>query len=83
MNEDAHAALAGSRFSGRMKIGVAEDLVDDWLPRILRSYARRHPALTPELKIGIVTQLLQKLETRDLDLAVGPNHPDERAMPEW
>jgi len=73
LNEDAHASLAGSRFSGRLKIGVAEDLVDDWLPKILRSYARRHPALTLELEIGIVTQLLQKLETRDLDLAVGSN----------
>jgi len=71
LNEDAHAALVGSHFAGRLKIGVAEDLVDDWLPKILKRYTRKHPALALELEIGIVTQLLQKLEARELDLAVG------------
>ena len=73
LNEDAHASLAGSHFSGRLRIGVAEDLVDDWLPKILRHYALAHPALTLELEIGTITQLVQKLESRELDLAVGSN----------
>ena len=73
LNEDARASLAGKQFSGSLRIGVAEDLVDDWLPTILGQFTRRHPALTLDLEIGIVTQMLQKHDGGELDLVVGSN----------
>lgn len=71
LNEDAQARLSGKSHAGTLRIGVAEDLTESWLPEILRRYGSRHPALQLELEVGIGPHLFQKLDDRQLDLVVG------------
>jgi DNA-binding transcriptional LysR family regulator len=84
LHEDARASLADGGFSGKLKIGVAEDLVDEWLPRILRHYAEQHPAVSLDLEIGIVTTMYDKLLNKELDIVVGSHCGSQAAVwPLW
>jgi len=71
LNADAQARLSGKGYAGNLRIGVAEDLTESWLPTILRRYGARHPQLQLELEVGIGPRLFQKLDDRELDLVVG------------
>src|SRR5580704_2770923 len=71
LNEDARLRLSGARHAGKLRIGVAEDLADSWLPNVLRCFSRRYPKVGIELEIGIGTSLFKMLENQEVDLVVG------------
>lgn len=71
LNEDARLRLSGVRHAGRVRIGANEDLTDSWLPKVLHRFGRQYPELEIELEIGIGPRLFEKVETQELDLAVG------------
>jgi DNA-binding transcriptional LysR family regulator len=71
LNEDARLRLSGVRHAGRVRIGANEDLTDSWLPKVLLRFRRQYPELEIELEIGIGPRLFEKVETQELDLAVG------------
>src|ERR1700722_13628027 len=60
LNEDARLRVSGVRHTGRARVGAREDLTDNWLPRVLQRFCRRHPGLEVELEIGIGPRLLIK-----------------------
>ena len=71
LQEDVRLRLAGSSQSRRLRLGAAEDLADQWLPRVLRAFANEHPRVRIELEIGIGTRLFEKLDDQELDLVIG------------
>lgn len=71
LNEDARLRLSGVRHAGRVRIGANEDLTDSWLPEVLHRFAKRHPEIEVELEIGIGPGLFDKVDSQELDLAVG------------
>lgn len=71
LNEDARLCLSGERRAGRVRIGVGEDLTDRWLPKVLSRIARECPEVEIELEIGLGPNLLEMVQTRQLDLAIG------------
>jgi DNA-binding transcriptional LysR family regulator len=71
LQEDVRLRLAGTRHSRCLRIGAAEDLADQWLPRVLRAFANEHPQVRIELEIGIGTRLFEKLDDKELDLVIG------------
>jgi len=71
LNEDARLRLSGVRHSGRVRVGANEDLTDSWLPKVLHRFGRQYPEVEVELEIGIGPRLFEKVETQELDLAVG------------
>lgn len=71
LNEDARLCLSGARRAGRVRIGVSEDLTDDWLPKILQRMRRQCPEVEIELEIGLGPSLFEMVKTEELDLAVG------------
>jgi DNA-binding transcriptional LysR family regulator len=71
LHEDARLRLSGAAHVGKLRVGAAEDLVDIWLPEVLRSFALQYPSVRVELEIGIGTTLFKMLERRELDLVVG------------
>jgi len=84
LTEDAQARLSGKGHSGTLRIGVAEDLTETWLPAILRRYGVRHPQLQLELEVGIGPRLFQKLDDRKLDIVIGGLcHGDTRGWRLW
>jgi|SRR5690242_3184528 len=71
LNEDARMRLSGVPHAGRIRIGANEDLADNWLPKVLSRFGRQYPEVAVELEIGIGPKLFEKVETQELDLAVG------------
>jgi DNA-binding transcriptional LysR family regulator len=69
LNEDARLRLSGVPHAGKVRIGANEDLTDSWLPKILHRFNRLSPKV--EVEIGIGPRLFEKVETQELDLAVG------------
>jgi DNA-binding transcriptional LysR family regulator len=71
LNEDARLRLSGVRHAGRVRVGANEDLTDSWLPKVLHRFGRQYPDVEVELEIGIGPRLFERVETEELDLAVG------------
>lgn len=71
LNEDARMRLSGVQHAGRIRIGANEDLTDNWLPKVLSRFGRQYPEVEVELEIGIGPRLFEKVDTQELDLAVG------------
>ena len=71
LNEDARLCLSGRRKTGRVRMGVSEDLTDNWLPKTLQRMKRQCPDVEMELEIGLGPTLFEKVKTEELDLAVG------------
>ncbi len=71
LNEDARLCISGNGNMGRLRVGASEDLADVWLPEVLRRFRSRYPNIDVELEIGLGPNLFRKLETEDLDMAIG------------
>src|SRR5262245_17316041 len=69
--EDARLRLSGVCHAGIVRVGASEDLTDSWLPKVLQHFGRQYPQVKFELEIGLGPKLFEKVETQELDLAVG------------
>ena len=77
------AAGQSSSVRGQFRLGVAETLVHTWLPQLLESLHRRHPALVVEIQVDTSHTLRAQLFAHQIDLAmlVGTsNDPREHSL---
>jgi len=68
--ERARRFFAGSELRGRLRFGSSEDFVLSRMPAILRNFTRRHPEVDLELTIALSSELNDKLNAGELDLAL-------------
>ncbi|WP_326543019.1 LysR family transcriptional regulator [Pseudorhodoferax sp.] len=73
--EDALSTLQGS-FRGQLHVGVVSP-GQYFVPRLLTSFRRLHPALRLKLSQGRRDQLLERLSERQIDLLIGGYPPAE------
>jgi DNA-binding transcriptional LysR family regulator len=73
----AHRYFAGPQPSGRVRLGLSDDLALTRLPEILRTFRREHPLIDLELTVDQSGQLHRRLERNQLDLFLG-KQPLER-----
>ena len=68
------AARAQNVMSGRVRIGVAETIVQTWLPELLEAVHAAHPALVLEIEVDTSNVLRAQLIGRQIDVAflMGP-----------
>jgi DNA-binding transcriptional LysR family regulator len=71
LDKEARARLAGSTFSGRIRIGASEDFADSWLPFVLRRFGTRHPAMHLTVELAVGPKLFRARQAGRLDLVVG------------
>ncbi|WBU61594.1 MFS transporter [Paracoccus albus] len=57
-------------FEGEFRLGVLESVGLTWLPRLIDEMRKRYPRLTPHPEINTSANLLDRLERRQIDLAV-------------
>ena len=70
-SEQATAYFSGDRPSGRLRIGIADDLALTRLPQILRDFRRDNPLVDFDLRVDQSGLLHQRLERDRLDLFIG------------
>ncbi|MCY1667314.1 LysR family transcriptional regulator [Rhizobium sp. SL86] len=73
-NDMMQAARDHTAMSGRLNLGVAETIVQTWLPRLIAEIHTAYPSLTLEIEVETSEMLQSHLMNRKLDLAflMGP-----------
>jgi DNA-binding transcriptional LysR family regulator len=69
-HREAWLALKGARADGRVVIGTTQDFADSGLPELLRDFARTHPRVRLELRVGRTAELVQAFSEDTLDIAI-------------
>src|SRR5580700_4955361 len=77
-SEQASAYFSGDRPSGRLRIGIADDLALTRLPQILRDFRRDNPLVDFELTVDQSGLLHQRLEGDKLDVFIGKRPSGEQ-----
>jgi DNA-binding transcriptional LysR family regulator len=70
-SEQATAYFSGDRPSGRLRIGISDDLALTRLPQILRDFRRDNPLVDFDLRVDQSGLLHQRLEGDRLDVFIG------------
>lgn len=67
-HRDAWFSLKGARTDGRTLLGCTQDYADSVLPGLLRLFARTHPRVRIDLRIGRTAELTSAYAQGDLDI---------------
>lgn len=70
LNDEAAAAIRGTELEGRVRLGLQEDFGESLLPDVLGRFARAHPKLRIEVRIARNAELVERVKTGQLDLAL-------------
>ena len=75
MRAEMMAALRDpAELRGVVRLGVAETIVQTWLPDFIKEVSRRHPHLSIEIEVDISPSLRSRLLAQEIDIAflLGP-----------
>ncbi|WP_434625118.1 LysR substrate-binding domain-containing protein [Azospirillum sp. B2RO_4] len=70
LNDEAVTALRGMTSEGWLRVGMQEDFAERLLPAALGRFARAHPKVRIEARIGRNTDLLDRVARGQLDFAL-------------
>lgn len=70
LNDEAVAALQGSELKGWVRLGLQEDFGETILPQVLGQFARAHPKVRIEARVARNTELIDRVTSGKLDLAL-------------
>ncbi|MDQ0512682.1 LysR substrate-binding domain-containing protein [Ancylobacter amanitiformis] len=70
LNMEAMASLASAELSGRVRLGVPDDYADRYLPEIMARFSATHPNVELTVVCDPSTDLIDRIDTGDLDLAI-------------
>lgn len=70
LNDEIWAEMTTNAFEGAVRLGVPSDLVENYLPPILKGYARQHPKVDITLTCLSSPELLDALAADRLDVVV-------------
>lgn len=83
VHRDAWMRLKGARADGRVALGCTQDFADSALPDLLRAFARTHPRVRIELRVGRSHELASAFDAGEIDILVAMRlapAPDEVAV---
>ncbi|MBR1219889.1 LysR family transcriptional regulator [Bradyrhizobium sp. U87765 SZCCT0131] len=70
LNDEAAIAVQGLAAEGIIRIGMQEDFGEVLLPKVLGRFARAHPKVRIEARVGRKGELMERIGMGRLDLAV-------------
>lgn len=73
-NRDAWLSLAGASADGAVVLGVTQDFAARDLPALLRHFARSHPRVGLDLRVGRTGDLVSQFEEGAIDVLVVMRH---------
>jgi DNA-binding transcriptional LysR family regulator len=79
LNIEAVAAFSDAELRGRVRLGVPDDYADRYLPEIMARFSRVYPAVELTVICEPSTDLIERIDANDLDLAIITNCEGGRA----
>lgn len=70
LNDEAWMALGGMQLEGSVRLGLQEDFGEQLLSQMLGRFARTHPSVRIEARVARNAELLSRLQSAELDLAL-------------
>ena len=70
LNDEAAAAMQGRELEGWVRLGLQEDFGETLLPAVLGRFARAHPRLRIEGRVARNAELIERVTSGRLDLAL-------------
>lgn len=70
LNLEAMASLTSAELSGRVRLGVPDDYADRYLPEIMARFSATHPNVELTVVCDPSIDLIDRIDTGDLDLAI-------------
>ncbi|MFC5742553.1 LysR substrate-binding domain-containing protein [Dyella tabacisoli] len=70
LNDEAAVAIHGGELEGWIRLGLQEDFGEALLPQVLGRFARAHPKVRIEARIARNAELLERISSGRLDLAL-------------
>lgn len=70
LNDEAAIAVQGMAAEGIIRVGIQEDFGEVLLPKVLGRFARAHPKVRIEARVGRKGELMERLGKARLDLAI-------------
>ena len=74
LNDEAASAIHGIELEGWVRLGLQEDFGETLLPNILGQFARAHPKVRIEARVARNADLLERVASGRLDLALAWNN---------
>ncbi len=76
LNDQAALAMRGAPLQGWVRLGLQEDFGETLLPAVLGKFARAHPQVRIEARVGRNADLIERINLGQLDLALAwDTHP--------
>jgi DNA-binding transcriptional LysR family regulator len=82
-NNEAWLSITGAAADGRVAVGVTQDFADTDLPALLNLFARSHPRVRIDLRVGRSSELVEQLKEGRVDVLISMRQaatPDELAF---
>ena len=79
LNIETIAAFSDAELSGRVRLGVPDDYADRYLPEIMARFSRAYPGVELTVICEPSVDLLERIDSNDLDLAIITNCENKRA----
>ncbi len=70
LNDEAAVAVRGPDLEGWIRLGLQEDFGEAMLPDVLGRFSRAHPKVRIEARVARNTELLERIDSNELDLAL-------------
>jgi DNA-binding transcriptional LysR family regulator len=70
LNDEALTAVRGVAVEGWVRLGMAQDFAESWLPSLLGRFARAHPGVRVEARVDRGAVLATAVAKGELDLAL-------------
>src|ERR1700761_2364752 len=70
LNDEAAIAVQGMAAEGIIRVGMQEDFGEVLLPKVLGRFARAHPKVRIEARVGRKGELMEQIGKGRLDLAI-------------
>ncbi len=80
LNDEAISAVRGVELEGWIRLGLQEDFGETVLPKVLGRFARAHPKVRIEGRIARNNELIEKIASGRLDLALAWDGGDRPAF---
>jgi DNA-binding transcriptional LysR family regulator len=73
-NNEAWLSITGAAADGRIGLGVTQDFADTVLPGLLNLFARSHPRIRIDLRVGRSSELAEHLKDSQIDIVIAMRH---------
>jgi len=76
LNDEAVSAVRAPDLEGWVRLGLPQDFAEHWLPEVLGQFARQHPRVRVEARAERNSDLVDRVGTGKLDLALTWGEPE-------